>query len=198
MLDRLAPGVAVVGVVALFVLMMAVPFIATGSQSTRSGFVRAGKAAAVLSYAAAVVAYTVLPLPSAESIRQRCASGEGGAGIQLMPFHFLTQVGEGGVSGGLVLLADPALWQVALNVALFVPLGFLLWRLLPGRAWAALGVAVACSLSIEITQGTGLWFLYDCAYRVFDVDDILANGVGAACGMALAAGHAARRTSPEG
>ncbi|MGB3763847.1 MAG: VanZ family protein [Ornithinimicrobium sp.] len=193
MLDRLAPGFAVVGVVALFVLVMAVPFIATGSQSARSGFVRAGKAAAVLSYAAAVLAYTVLPLPSGEAMRQRCASGDGGAGIQLMPFHFLTEVGAGESSRGLVLLADPALWQVVLNVVLFVPLGFLLWRLLPGRAWAALGVAVGCSLGIEMTQGTGLWFLYDCAYRVFDVDDVLANGLGAACGMALAAGHAARR-----
>ncbi len=78
-------------------------------------------------------------------------------------------------------------------MALFVPLGFLLWRLVPGGAWGALAVAVACSLSIEVTQGTGLWFIYDCAYRVFDVDDVLANTLGAALGLALAAGHAARR-----
>lgn len=193
MLDRLAPGFAIVGVVALFVLVMAAPFIATSAQSTRAGVVRAGKVAAVLSYSAAVVAYTVLPLPSAESMQQRCASGEGGAGIQLMPFHFVTQVGTNQSAGGLALLEDPALWQVALNVALFVPLGFLLWRLVPGGAWGALAVAVACSLSIEVTQGTGLWFIYDCAYRVFDVDDVLANTLGAALGLALAAGHAARR-----
>ncbi len=196
MLDRLAPGFAIVGVVALFVLLMAVPFIATGAQSARVGFVRAAKVAAVASYAAAVVAYTVLPLPSAESMQRRCASSDGGAGIQLMPFHFLTQVGQDRAVGGFAVLGDPALWQVALNVALFVPLGFLLCRLIPGRPWLALGVGVGCSLSIEVTQATGLWFIYDCAYRVFDVDDLLANALGAALGMAVAAARAARRAAP--
>lgn len=184
-MERLAPGVAVVGVVALFVLVMAVPFIATGAQSARVGFVRAGKVAAVASYAAAVVAYTVLPLPSAESMERRCASSAGGAGIQLMPFHFVTQVGSGSSAGGFAVFGDPALWQVALNIALFVPLGFLLSRLILGRPWLALGIAVGCSLSIEITQGTGLWFIYDCAYRVFDIDDVLANTLGAAFGLQL-------------
>ncbi len=195
-MERLAPGVAVVAVVSLFVLLMAVPFIATGAQSARVGFVRAAKVAAVASYAAAVVAYTVLPLPSAESMQRRCASGDGGAGIQLVPFHFVTQVDRDASLGSFAILGDPALWQVALNIALFVPLGFLLSRLFPGRPWLAVGIAVACSLSIEITQVTGLWFIYDCAYRVFDIDDVLANALGAAVGLALAAYYAAANTPP--
>ncbi|MGB3829240.1 MAG: VanZ family protein [Ornithinimicrobium sp.] len=194
MLDLLAPGVAVVALVAVFVLVMAVPFIATGAQSSSAAFLRAATIAGTVSYAAAVVAYTVLPLPSAESMQRRCATADGGAGIQLTPFHFLSQLGGDQASGGWVLLGDPALWQVVLNVALFVPLGILLSQLVPLRPWAVMAVAVACSLTIEVTQGTGLWFIYDCAYRVFDVDDMLANSLGAAIGLVFAgrrpsAGH---------
>lgn len=44
----------------------------------------------------------------------------------------------------------------------------------------------AVSLLIEFTQLTGNWFLYPCPYRLFDVDDLLANTAGALLG-ALAA-----------
>jgi hypothetical protein len=38
------------------------------------------------------------------------------------------------------------------------------------------------SLLIEFTQLTGDWFLYPCAYRLFDVDDLAANTSGALLG----------------
>src|SRR5690606_23791209 len=90
-------------------------------------------------------------------------------------------------SGGLVgLMGDPALRQVVLNVAFFVPLGMLvrhLFRLSP--LWStASGFAV--SLLIELTQLTGIWWIYPCAFRLFDTDDLIANTLGAAIGAALA------------
>jgi uncharacterized RDD family membrane protein YckC len=76
--------------------------------------------------------------------------------------------------------------QVAFNVALFVPLGMLLRHLGRRSVVATTLAGFALSLFIEFTQLTGNWFLYPCPYRLFDVDDLLANTAGALVG-ALAA-----------
>ena len=77
-----------------------------------------------------------------------------------------------------------------LNVALFVPLGMLVRHLaLRGRTIGILVGTLAgllVSLLVELTQLTGDWFLYPCAYRLFDVDDLLANTAGAVVGTVLA------------
>lgn len=179
--ERLVLGVVTGGIVALFVMAMSIPFIMTGPQSSTGAFKRVVRVAATLSYLSSVVAFTVLPLPSSAVMAQRCSSGDGGEALQLSPFAFLSRVGQGDL-----LLGDPTLWQVALNVALFVPLGYLLWRLLIGRLAVVLTVALVCSLMVELSQGTGLWFIYDCPYRVFDVDDVIANTLGAGLGTAFA------------
>lgn len=76
--------------------------------------------------------------------------------------------------------------QVALNVLLFLPLGFFL-RVLGGRGiLVAFLTGALVSLTIETTQLTGVWGVYPCAYRVFDVDDLLTNTVGAVLGSLLA------------
>jgi glycopeptide antibiotics resistance protein len=41
------------------------------------------------------------------------------------------------------------------------------------------------SLSVESTQLTGTWGLYPCAYRKFDVDDLILNTLGVALGFVL-------------
>ncbi len=46
-------------------------------------------------------------------------------------------------------------------------------------------VGFATSLLIETTQGTGVWGLYACPFRLFDVDDLLTNTVGALVGSLL-------------
>jgi glycopeptide antibiotics resistance protein len=181
MLERLAPGVATVVVVSFFVMAMAVPFIAVRAESTAHALRRAGLVAAAVSYAAAMLAYTILPLPDPEQLARRCADGAVG-GVRLVPFGFLTELGE--ADQGLALLVDPALWQVVLNVALFVPFGLALGWVMPLRRvvlWA-----LATALLIELTQATGLWFVYECAYRTFDVDDLGAAVLGAWVGGALA------------
>ena len=80
------------------------------------------------------------------------------------------------------LLRNRAFLQVALNVLLFVPFGVFV-RLVTHRGIVvatALGFAV--SLLIEVTQLTGVWGVYPCAYRLFDVDDLLTNTLGAFIG----------------
>lgn len=76
--------------------------------------------------------------------------------------------------------------QVALNVLLFVPLGLFARHLFGAGKLTGVGLGALVSLLIEVTQLTGIWGLYDCAYRLFDVDDLIANTAGAAVGVFLA------------
>ena len=73
-----------------------------------------------------------------------------------------------------------------LNVALFVPLGMFARYMLRRGFLATVAIGFGASLLIELTQLTGNWGLYPCAYRFFTTSDLIANTTGAAIG-ALAA-----------
>lgn len=135
-------------------------------------------------YAAALISYTLLPLPVSTDYVCR--------GVQLQPGHDLIAAVRR-ATGLRDLARSMAVWQVALNVVLFVPLGFLL-RVRHRLGWiAAGGIGLAVSAVIETTQLTGVWGLYPCAYRVFDVDDLAANTLGALIGSLLALAFAPSR-----
>lgn len=122
--------------------------------------------------------YTLMSLPDADHLD--CERG--GATPQLVPFASLSDI-DLAARGW----TDPALWQLVFNVVLFIPFGMLVRH--PAASTKALWVVLAgagASLLIEVTQLTGIWGLYPCAYRVFDVDDLLTNTLGAAIGVTLA------------
>lgn len=52
------------------------------------------------------------------------------------------------------------------------------------RPAALLGLAL--SLTVELTRISGIWGLYSCAFRKFDVDDLLLNTLGVALGFTVA------------
>lgn len=146
------------------------------------GFRRGVLAFATLVYSLALVTYTLLPLP--DDPASLCP----GPSPQLVPFTFLQDIArEGGITGPRSSLANPAAAQVLLNVILFMPLGALVRHAVLRHRWFSgllVGTATGfvVSLLVETTQLTGDWFLYPCAYRLFDVDDLLANTAGAALG----------------
>ena len=72
-----------------------------------------------------------------------------------------------------------------LNILLFVPLGYFLRVILHRGVVVATLSGLGLSLLIEFTQKTGDWHLYSCAYRLFDVDDIIVNTLGATVGSLL-------------
>ena len=73
-----------------------------------------------------------------------------------------------------------------MNIVLFLPLGAFVRRLL-GQSHVVAGLAgLGTSILIELTQGTGFWGLYDCAYRFGDIDDVIMNTLGAVIGSLLA------------
>jgi glycopeptide antibiotics resistance protein len=187
-MGSILPGVIAFGLGTVLAIAGLVPWAALeyrrhGRLGVRRGLLAFG----TLVYALALVTYTLLPLPDDVAAVCRVA-----ARPQLQPFTFVGDVvREGGISGPRSLLANPAVAQVLLNVLLFVPLGALVRHaVLRRRVVAGLLVGGAAgfvlSLLIEFTQLTGDWFLYPCAYRLFDVDDLRANTAGALIGTFFA------------
>lgn len=141
---------------------------------------------AFLFYLLAAALQTVIPLPSDPA--GYCATRNYASTPQLRPFYFVQVVQEraqGDWSLGS-LIRYGSVWSTALNLALLAPLGFFLRYLVGLRFLAATGIAAGVSLLFELTQLTGLWFVYPCAYRLFSVDDLMLNTAGAVLGWLVA------------
>jgi hypothetical protein len=76
--------------------------------------------------------------------------------------------------------------QVALNVLLLVPLGMLLAYRYKRSFGITVLAGLGASLLIEVTQGNGVFGIFDCPYRLADIDDLIANTTGAAIGWIIA------------
>jgi glycopeptide antibiotics resistance protein len=78
--------------------------------------------------------------------------------------------------------------QAAFNFLLLLPFGvYLRYFFQHKRKWKkALGLGFALSLFYETTQITGIYGIYNCPYRIFDVDDLLLNSTGALFGFIIA------------
>lgn len=170
-------GVIAIALGGLAGIVLFVPFVALSYR--RRGGLTLGRSLlwiAAIVYFWAIWTYTLLPLPEPETIR--CA------GVNLDVWAFVHDI-RGALARPGNTLTDPSVLQLALNVVLFLPLGFFV-RVLGGRGVvAALLIGFGTSLFVETTQLTGVWGLYPCAYRVFDVDDLLTNTLGALLGSVV-------------
>ncbi len=128
-------------------------------------------------YALAMWTYTLLPMPVDGTFACK------GSQLRVLGSLGLVHVPDRG--GPLALLREPAFLQIVLNVLLFVPLGYFIRVILHRGVVVATTAGLALSLLIEVTQKTGVWNLYSCAYRLFDVDDLIVNTLGATVGSLL-------------
>ncbi|MDR1711058.1 MAG: VanZ family protein [Propionibacteriaceae bacterium] len=127
-------------------------------------------------YAMALWCYTLVPVP--ESNDFKCSRSN------FIPFEFVSDIQEMAAEGA-ALWNNWALFQVLFNVVLFLPLGAFLRLVWRKGVIAATGIGFGVSLLIELTQFTGDWGLFHCAYRMFDVDDLMVNTLGALLGSLL-------------
>ncbi len=128
-------------------------------------------------YALAMWTYTLLPMPVDGTFTCK------GSQVRVLGSLGLIHLPDRG--GPLALLREPAFLQIVLNVLLFVPLGYFVRVILHRGVVVATVLGLGLSLLIELTQKTGVWNLYDCAYRLFDVDDLIVNTLGATVGSLL-------------
>lgn len=131
-------------------------------------------------YGVALWTYTLVPFPA--SVDYTCASPI------LEPFQSFRELRANGVRTPQLLAANPYFWQTALNVALFVPFGYFVRRVLGGGFVVAGLMGFTTSLLIEATQLTGVWGVFRCSYRFFELDDLMTNTSGAVIGSILSIG----------
>lgn len=166
----------------LLAIALLVPYVAVSFR--RRGQLGIGHvllAVGALVYGLALVAYVLLPLPDVDA--DFCTRFARLVEPQLHPFQFVQDIRDQQHGSGLPeLVANPALQQVVLNVALFVPLGAFVRYLAGGSVLLTTAIGAAVSLLIELTQLSGIWWIFPCPYRLFDVDDLTANTTGALLG----------------
>ncbi|MFV0484925.1 MAG: VanZ family protein [Candidatus Saccharimonadales bacterium] len=124
-------------------------------------------------YALGLVAFTLYPLPSDPAAFCNSNSLQ----PQLNPFQFISDMQHSGLQ---------ALMQIGANIIFFVPLGIALRNIFGLKLIPTILISFAVSLTIETAQLTGIFGVYPCAYRLFDVDDLIFNTLGALIGFALA------------
>lgn len=178
--NQVLSGVVAVAVGLALAVALFVPFVRLNFR--RDGYLTLSRTVlwvGFLVYATALWTYTLLPLPDPTDIV--CVPA------QTRPLQFIDDIRRYGTATPRETLTNPAVLQFALNVILFAPLGLFLRRLWGrGVVWTTV-IGFGLSLLIETTQYTGVWGVYRCAYRFFDVDDLLANTSGALVGAVAAA-----------
>lgn len=148
--------------------------------------------ATITTYAAGIMVFTLFPLQHQELFK--CSRDP----LRTTPFHSFAEVLDMASAQGFIsILASSQFLQIICNVLLFVPLGFLARAVFKRSLLTATLLAAGLSLAIELTQLTGIWGMYDCAYRIFDVDDLITNTAGGLLGAALALAWVSTRRREE-
>lgn len=174
---RLLPAVTALIFAVTLAAVAFVPFVAR--EFRKHGELGIGTAILRFSrvlYSLGLLAYVLIPLPAMTA--GMCAAF---ADIhpQWTPFASFADL-------RISRLFDEPVRQFGYNVALFLPLGALVRHSHRRSLGFTVAIGFAISLAVELTQLTGIWFVYPCPYRLFDVDDLIANTGGTALGWYLA------------
>lgn len=149
-------------------------------------FVRIGISYASLLYALCFTALVFLPLPTMERAAKLNTHD-----MQVIPFHFVADIIRessfrlNDIHTYLPSLFDEVVLQVVFNIFLVIPFGMVLRYCLHMGTKKIVILSFALSLFVEIGQLTGLFFIYNGSYRLFDVDDLMANTLGGFLGCML-------------
>lgn len=125
----------------------------------------------------------ILPLPSFEEVASLTTPR-----VQLVPFTFVVDFLEHtslvitDSSTYIEALSEPYIYQILYNLVLLLPLGIYLRYYFKCNFSKCVLITFMVSLFFELTQLTGLYFIYPRSYRLFDVDDLLINTLGGIIG----------------
>ena len=128
----------------------------------------------------------ILPLPSPEK-----AATLHSHKMQLEPFLFVkdilkrSHIIKDQPKTWLTLVLNKAFLVNILNLFLAVPFGMYMRYYFKRPFFQTVLFSFLLSLFFEITQLTGLYFLYPGSYRLFDVDDLIVNTFGGLLGYIL-------------
>lgn len=128
----------------------------------------------------------ILPLPTMQKLAQMPVINP-----QLIPFNAVkdiitsANINFNDLSTLQNLFKSSALFQVLFNFLLTVPFGIYLRYYFKCNLKKTITLSLLLSLFFELTQVTGLYFIYPRPYRLFDVDDLIINTTGGIIGYLI-------------
>jgi glycopeptide antibiotics resistance protein len=129
----------------------------------------------------------IFPLPSKEYVLSLNIPR-----MQLIPFHFIVDFFQ---KSGFVYndfntylpsLKTSEFYQPLFNIILTIPFGIYLRYYYKFSKTKTIIYSFLLSIFFEVTQLTGLYWIYPRNYRIFDVDDIIFNTLGGYLGFLIA------------
>ena len=129
----------------------------------------------------------ILPLPSIESVSQMTTPS-----YNLIPFQFISEIlslssfSVSDFATYFPTLKNPVVYESVFNIFLTVPFGMYLHYYFEFSFKKTLFYSFCLTLFFELTQLSGLYFIYPRGYRVFDIDDLILNTLGGVFGYVLA------------
>lgn len=134
-----------------------------------------------------LIAYllVIFPLPPINEVKELHTS------YQLVPFHFMQEIilysglNIKDSSTYLPFLNKPWVYQALFNIVLTLPFAVFLRYYFNCKFFKTIFYTFMLSLFFELTQLTGLYFIYPNAYRLFDVDDLIVNTIGGIIGYLI-------------
>lgn len=125
----------------------------------------------------------ILPLPKWNEIKPFTFKM-----IRLIPFTFIsdfikeTSFRINDLSTYIKAITEPCFYIVILNIFMTMPFGMYLNYYFKCNIKKTIIISFFLSLFFELTQLTGLYFIYKGPYRLFDVDDLILNTLGGVLG----------------
>ena len=129
----------------------------------------------------------ILPLPSSEKAQTLM-----GYHMQLYPFNFIfdiaknIQINPETSKTFFAILGNTAFLTTIFNLIMTLPFGFYLRYYFRNTFTQVAKRTFLLSLFFELTQLSGLYFIYKGNYRLFDVDDLIINTLGGMLGCLFA------------
>lgn len=167
-------------------LLFTLPFII--SQYHKYGSISPFRVLIIYSfilYMLTIYFLVILPLPKISEVVKQPRM------IRLIPLTFIkdfineTSFCLSDPSTYLKAISEPCFYTVVFNLFMTVPFGMYLRYYFKCNLKKTIIYSFLLSLFFELTQLTGLYFIYPYQYRVFDVDDLLINTLGGMIGYYL-------------
>lgn len=171
----------------LIAFLFTIPFIL--SQYHKYGSINKFRVLIIYSfilYLMTIYFLVILPLPTIEEVRMMPDDK-----VQLIPFYFVdiirksTSFNISNPHTYLSTLCNSNVYPVLFNIVMTIPLGMYLRYYFKCSLKKTVVISFLLSLFFELTQLTGLYFIYPKPYRFFDVDDLIMNTLGGFIGYFL-------------
>lgn len=168
----------------IIILLLMGPF--SVYQYKKYGYINRLKTIVLISFVFYIVSafcLVILPLPSYNYIPKEAIKP------QLVPFTALMDIGkefnimiDKNFSIVQAIFKNKAILQIIFNLMLMAPLGFFITYYFKRELKTIIIITFIVSLFFEVTQLTGNFGMYNFAYRLFDVDDLIINTLGGIVG----------------